>query len=266
MNADLLAREVHGRQCSDPDLVAYALAYGVGFPALYAELMQWFGPETANSRLSLIFDARPEEGNAQYGPFLVRLARGKEQPSRLLARLVECCFEDFRAISFLFSSLELDQLMQAFRERLDVVCEDRSEWQVKFFDTRSLGVLYGVLESDQKKAFFGVADEWWYLNRSSDLQRIRCERNPADHYRGPLRLTEQQAKAIIDASLPDSVLHSLSRTDDDLIAQFDSRTRYEICAQSVARASDAEKNSTVLLADRVRMSLIEALNEIARGE
>jgi hypothetical protein len=262
MNPDMLAQAAHDFQCANPDLLACALVYGVGHPELYAELRQWFGRDTAYSRLSLIFDARPEEGSEQYGPFLVRLTQGSAQPSRLLRKLAECCADDFRSISFLFSSLQFEQLAHALRQRLDVLCEDRSEWQMKFFDTRSLDVLDRVLAGDQGHEFFGIAKEWWYLDRACQRHRIQGGNVGEDLYHPPLLLSEQQAKMFIDASLPDSVLYALSLTDSDLLAEFDSRTRYEICERSLAEATEDERNSIILLGDRVRAALMQTQDDV----
>jgi hypothetical protein len=258
MNTDMIAQAAHEFQCANPHLLACALVYGVGHPELYSEFRQWFGPDTEYSRLTLIFDARPEEGNEQYGPFLVRLAQGSAQPSRLLRKLAASCVDDFRSISFLFSSLDFDQLSHALRQRLDVLCEDRSEWQMKFFDTRSLDVLDRVLSGDQRQVFFGITKEWWHLDRRCQLQRIQGGDVGEDLYQSPLLLSEQQAKALIDESLPDSVLYALSLTDGDLLAEFDSGTRYEICTRSLAEATEDERDSTLLLGDRVRAALMRA--------
>lgn len=261
MNAETLAQAVHDFQCTNPDLLACALVYGVGYPALHSELRQWFGPEGAHSRLTVIFDARPEEGNDQYGPFLVRLAQGASHPSKLIGKLAECCTTDFRSISFLFSCLDFDQLAHGLRGRLDVLCEDRSEWQMKFFDARSLVVLDRVLSDEQRQAFFGITKEWWYLDRTHQLQRIQGDSVGADLYQRPLCLSEQQAKAFIDASLTDSVLYTLSLTDSDLLAEVDARARYQICERSIAEATEEEKDSALLLADRVRSALANCVEK-----
>jgi hypothetical protein len=261
MNGEMLAQAVHDFSGDNPAHLVCALVYGVGNPALYSEFVQWFGTELAASRLALIFDARHENGSEQYGPFLVRLASGATQPSKLLMRLANCCVMDPRSISFLFSSLEFDQLAAALRERLDVVCEDRSEWQMKYFDTRSLGVLKRTLSEEQKIAFFSIAAQWWYLDRASQLRRIQGAGATVDSYRGPLTLSEQQAKAFIEAGLPDSVLYTLNLTDSDLMAEFDARTRYEICERTLLEATSVERDSALLLADRVRAALMDALDE-----
>lgn len=261
MKNETLAQAIHEFQRANSELLACAVVYGVGHPGLYSEFRQWFGPELAPSRLKLIFDAQPESGSEQYGPFLVCFATGTMQPSKLLAKLAEHCVIDPRSISFLFSALEFEPLANALRERLDVVCEDRSEWQMKYFDTRSLGVLERSLSDDQRLRFFCIAKEWWYLDRACQLQKIRGGGVQEDSYRRPLLLSEQQAKAFIDAGLPDSVLYTLTRTDSDLLAGFDAGTRYEICDRVLAEATDNERDRILLLADRVRAALMKALDD-----
>jgi len=135
---------------------------------------------------------------------------------------------------------------------------------MKYFDSRSLAVLEQALSDEQRMKFFAVAREWWFLERGLQLRRIRGGSGDVDPYRTPLRLSEQQAKAFIDASLPDSVLHTLGKTDSDLLAEFDLRTRYEICERSLVDASEDERNSAVLLAKRARTALMMALAESNR--
>jgi hypothetical protein len=212
----------------------------------------------SNQRLSLIFDAHSEDRRDQYGPYLVRIAPRAAKPSWLLTRLASYYVDDFRGVSFLFSPLQFGDLVAGLRERLDVACEDRSEWQMKFFDTRSLTVLDRALSIEQRSAYFCMVKEWWYLDRYGEQQKIAGENTTTDSYRGPLRLDEQQVGAFIEAGLSDSVLHSLSLTDEDLLAAFDARTRYKICEESLAEATEDERNSALLLADRVRDALIHA--------
>lgn len=259
MNSKMLALAVHDFQRANSELLACALVYGVGHPALYSELNQWFGSEMSASRLALIFDARSEDGSSQYGPFLVRLAQGATQPSKLLRKLAESCAVDFRSVSFLFSALEFENLAEALRNRLDVVCEDGSEWQMKYFDTRSLDVLDRALSDEQRSAFLCIAKEWWYLNRVHQLKRVEGAGSKADLFRAPLSLSEKQTITFTDAGLPDSVLYTLCCTDSDLLTEFDARTRYEICERAIDAATEKEKSSAVLLADCVRASLVRAL-------
>jgi hypothetical protein len=258
LESETLAAAIHEFQVATPRLQTCALVYGVAYPQLYRELRQWLGQDMADQRLSLIFDAHSEDRREQYGPYVVRIAPGASKPASLLTRLARCCVDDFRGVSFLFSQFPFGDLVAGLRERLDVTCDDSSEWQMKFFDTRSLAVLDHTLSVEQRRAYFCLVNEWWYIDRYGAQQRIAGDNTMADSYRGPLDLDEQQAVAFIDAGLADSVLYSLSLTDDDLLAVFDARTRYRICEESLAEASEDERNSALLLADRVREALLSA--------
>jgi len=259
IETETLAATIHEFQIANPSLQTCALVYGVAYPQMYSELLRWLGHDTASQRLPLIFDAHSEDSRDQYGPYLVRFAPVASKPSSLLMKLARCCVDDFRGISFLFSSLLVDDLVAGLRERLDVKREDRSEWQMKFFDTRSLAVLDSALSVEQRRAYFGVVKEWWYLDRCGDRRKIIGESATTDSYSGPLRLDEKQATAFEDAGVPDSVLYSLSVTDGKLFATFDARTRYKICAEEIAKASADELNDAVLVANRVRRALIDVL-------
>ncbi|AJY10163.1 DUF4123 domain-containing protein [Burkholderia dolosa] len=260
LQTESLIETIREFQVSNPGVQTSALVYGVAYPELYRELRQWLGQDVSSQRLSLIFDASSEDHCNQYGPYVVRISATTAQPSSLLTRLAQCCVDDYRAVSFLFSQLAFDDIVAGLRERLDVICDDRSEWQMKFFDTRSLSVLDRALSSEQHEQYFGLAKEWWHIDRYGALNKIRCTDTAVDQYRGPLQLNEAQTAAFVEACLPDSILHVLQLTDDDLVAAFDARTRYRICEESIANAPDDERNSAVLLADRVRSDLLNALD------
>jgi hypothetical protein len=80
-------------------------------------------------------------------------------------------------------------------------------------DTRSLPVLDVALSVEQRRAYFGVVKEWWYLDRYGERRKITGDSAIADSYSGPLQLDEKQAAVFDAASLPDAVLHSLSLRD-----------------------------------------------------
>ncbi|MEX3693405.1 DUF4123 domain-containing protein [Paraburkholderia sp. BR14263] len=261
LETESLIEAIREFQASNPGLQTCALVYGVAYPKLYRELQQWLGQNVGNQRLSLIFDAPSDDRRNQYGPYLVHISGTTAQPSSLLTRLAQCCADDFRAVSFLFSQLEFNDLVAGLKERLNVICDDRSEWQMKFFDTRSLPVLDCVLSSEQHRSYFCLAKEWWHIDRYGALKNIGCTDATVDQYRGPLQLDDSQTTAFLDAGLPDSILHILQLTDDDLVAAFDARTRYRICEESIANASQDELNSTMLLADRVRSDLQCAMRD-----
>ena len=254
--AKALCHEIDRYQTERPDLHSYALIYGVAFPRAYRELQPGAGGSAAQSP-SLIFGAVGDDKREQYGPFLLNLAQPLPPATRLM--IAQRCYSDPRGVSFLFSRQTLPALTLALQARLEVKCEDRTQWQMKFFDSRTLPVLDRVLTVDQQRDYLGIIAQWWYLDREGALQKISGTDAPTDDYHGPLALTEAQTTTFIDAGLADSVLYTLGQTDDDLLAVFDPRTRYRIVAGSLEGATEAERNSALLLADRGRCALLEAL-------
>ncbi|WP_169708644.1 DUF4123 domain-containing protein [Trinickia terrae] len=240
------------------DRHAYALVYGVAYPSLFANVLEQIKPQAA-SQLALIFDASGETQHEQYGPFLVELTADRD--ALLTQTLLTHCVADPRGMSFIFSRHEIDGLAEGLRERLPLQCEDGTTWQLKFFDSRTLPILASALTAEQQRSFFRISREWWFLDRERALQRLTGNDESRDDYRAPLRLSEQQAAAFIDAAVPDSVLYILERTDDDLTSAFEPHIRYRIVEAAVASASDEERNSTTLLADRARLELLAKLNE-----
>jgi hypothetical protein len=253
---DRLARELFDGQTVYRRCSLYALIYGVAFPALYGLLLE--RASVMADEIELLFEALGDEPHSQYGPFVMRVA--SDRPD-LLRICTERCEDDPRGISFLFSPFSLKALAASLRLRLDVQCEDGTEWQMKLFDTRVLPVLKMALTPEQYRSYLGVVDAWWYVDRDRELKKLAGEYSGRDDYTGPLTLSEAQTTVFIDAGLVDAILYSLSQTDDDLLAKFDVRERYQVVANAIAGATEQERDSALLLADRARCALLLALEE-----
>lgn len=241
-----------------PDQFVYALIYGVAYPNLYAQLESALGSR-ASEQMAQIFDARGDNSRTQYGPFLFQIQHDAD--ASFVEQLTSLCTNDPRGISFLLSRLAIGALNSSLQSRLAVKCEDGTKWQLKFFDTRTLPVLAKALTREQYGQFFCVALEWLFLDRNGELKTLSGVDGRVDDYRPPLFLSERQAATFTDAAMPDSILHVLEITDDDLTGAFEPRERYQIVATALADATAEERNSAPMLADRARLALLEALEQ-----
>ena len=258
MTADALEQEIVGFLARDAGRPLYAFVYGVAYPTLFSALAGRARGFPATSNIELVFDAADDTGARQFGPFVIPI-----EPSRrdVVRELCEKCVEDPRGLSFIVSPLSLQRLVEAIRNRLDAVCDDGTEWQVKLFDTRVIPVLAQALTQAQLTSYLAMVDEWWYLDRKRSLQKvIHGFQANADH-RSPLRLNDRQVSIFTDAGLTDSILYMLAQTDDDLLAMIDESTRYDIVANALLGATEREQNSSLLLADRARCALIAFCEE-----
>ena len=254
--ADALTHAVTERYAIHPERYAFALVYGVAFPSLYQEVRRKIHDYVID-RVSLIFDAEGDERGKQYGPFLIRLDHDND--ASLIEVLASSCISDPCGMSFIFSRLSTLSLCEALRARLEVKCEDRTKWQLKFFDSRTLPVLSRTLFPEQFQRFFAIVCEWFYLDRDLALQVIAGSDELYDAYEAPLRLSEQQGGSFVDAAMPDAILHVIRTTDDDLTAAFAPKELYRIVSSAVANATAEERDSAPALADRARRALLDIL-------
>ncbi|CAE6792311.1 DUF4123 domain-containing protein [Paraburkholderia nemoris] len=254
--AELLCDEIRLLHSTHEDLSIYVLIYGVAYPLLYEQLAEQLKGQDF-VRMVQIFDARGDDPLEQYGPFLFHIP--KDTDGDLLRLLTSLCTSDPRGMSFLLSRLSILTLKTCLQSRLAVRCEDGTEWQLKYFDSRTLPVLTRALTTLQFEQFFSIVLEWWFLDREGELRSLAGTDDASDSYKPPLLLSELQATVFTDAAIPDSILHILEITDDDLTGAFSPQARYQIIAKALAGATPEERNSAPMLADRARLALLEAL-------
>lgn len=248
-----LEQEIAGFHAHAAGRALYALVYGVAYPTLFSVLSGKALDFPATPNIELVFDAPDDIGARQFGPFVIAIHSPQSDVVRLLC---EKCVEDPRGLSFIVSPLSLLRLTDALRIRLDARCDDGTEWQVKLFDTRVIPVLVKALTEYQLKSYLAMLDEWWYLDRKGSLQKVIHEFQADAPYLAPLKLNDRQVSVFTDAGVVDSILYMLAQTDDDLLAMIDESMRYDLVADALNGASDQERNSSLLLADRARRALI----------
>ncbi|MBN3766228.1 DUF4123 domain-containing protein [Burkholderia sp. Ac-20365] len=253
MAPEALEQEIVGFLAPAADRSLYALVYGVAYPTLFSVLSGKALNFPATPDIELVFDAPDDIGARQFGPFVIPIDPSRRDVIRLLC---ENWVNDPRGLSLIVSPLSLQRLTDAIRIRLDATCDDGTEWQVKLFDTRAIPVLAKALPEHQLKSYLAMLDEWWYLDRKRSLQKVIRGFQADAPYLAPLKLNDRQISVFTDAGVVDSILYMLAQTDDDLLAMIDEPTRYDIVADALNGATDQERNSSLLLADRARRALI----------
>lgn len=182
----------------------FALVDHAGIPGLAKELtamrVHWIS----------LFAGSRDEGALQVAPLLFPVDADQNSPRRkaLLRRLGQGgTFTS--CIAFLLSPLPLPELARRLALRLDARLPDDMEIVLRFFDTRVFEQLMLVLSGEQQRAFLGVAQCWWYVDRRGALQYVEAEFIESDESYQSLSLSTLQEAALLDASEPDQVAELL---------------------------------------------------------
>jgi hypothetical protein len=189
-------------------LLCYALVDAAQNPSLWRRLAERFEsvPILAASAESL-------------SPHLVLLGRHDSLPDKLpalrpLARPAD--------LSLLCSPFQLTELSEHFRWHTKASLPGGIEMGLAFWDPAILGSLVGqndddtlhvkgpVLLPEQKAQFLGPITAWWYGDREETTHRINgLGESVLPAMNEPLMLDQAQEDALVEASVPDQVLHHL---------------------------------------------------------
>lgn len=182
----------------------YCLADHAGLPGLHRELVR------ADVQWKSLFEGSKEEAALQVAPLLFPLTDSGSQPgSKLLRWLSE--HGTFTSSFLLFSSsLTVDELGAALLLRTQARISEGMDVLLRYFDPRVFEALMAVLRPSEKKIFLGVADCWWYPNRSGKLVQEIAESEAVDTFESPLLLSATQEFSLLDMSEIDQVASQLS--------------------------------------------------------
>lgn len=147
--------------------------------------------------------------------------------------------KDLFAVTWLRSRLGLEELAQALGRRMDAQHEDGTELLLRLADARVLHPLPQHLAPQQRAALFAPVDHWWYLDRDETLQAVTLDTPPSTSSVSlPVRLTQAQLGALIDAAEPDTVLMLLDKAFPDALTALSRPERYRFVVQHIAKARE----------------------------
>lgn len=203
------------------DTFLYALVDHAGMPGLSKKLteakLNWsnlLGDEKESTlpAAPLLFPIRAHESNQRQDNLLDWMGkRGTYTSSMLL----------------LMSPLPMQTLAQRLAERLDIMLPDNMEVTLRFFDPRIFEQVMQVLAPQQKAAFLSVAHCWWFVDRRGQLQHVDAVFSETDPLASPLRLTQEQEHALVDASEPDQIAQMLGERMPDAYRNLPLPERYD---------------------------------------
>lgn len=150
------------------------------------------------------------------------------------------------------SPLTQDRLADHLKRFLDVVLPDKTTMALAFWDPSVLATLNGAQDDDtlhvpgplltpeQKRAFLEPVLRWWYWNRNSYLRQIDWVQNSVPEsmsaIRHPLTLDQQQVDSLVEASVPDNILHFIRLNMSGLLLRIPISAQYNFVQSQILRA------------------------------
>ncbi len=186
-----------------PGRTIFCLADHGGMPGLHRELIR------ARIGWRSLFAGSSEEKAVDVAPLLFSLDEAVESRRHELLHWVAEHGTYTSSMLMLASPLDLDELARRLGSRLDAVVGDDIEVMLRFFDPRVFEALTGTLAPEQLEDFLGVADGWWFFDRSGASVAWPSHYLPADPFEAPVRLDDGQARALTAASEIDQVATQL---------------------------------------------------------
>lgn len=108
------------------------------------------------------------------------------------------------SVLLMVSPLPMPELASKLALRLDAELPDAIEIFLRYFDTRIFEQLLVTMSHDQKASFLGIANCWWFLDRSGEIHQVQAGLR-ADLIYAPLKFSQDQQDELLDACEPDQI-------------------------------------------------------------
>lgn len=173
------------------------------------------------------------------------------------------------------STLEFDPLFEHLKPFTEVLLPDGEDMFFAFWDPAILAVLVGqaddptlyvkgpVLNPEQRAALVQGLAGWWYWDRDGDLRSVQIENaslpKNAVNIKGldmPLQLTQPQVDELVEASVPDHVLHYVELNQGHLLNDIQPKQRYEVVRENLVAAREIKLDAMSDLVNYVCTALI----------
>lgn len=209
----------------------YCLVDHAGMPGLHRELVRAGVPWTS------LFAASREEAILQAAPLLFSLDRHARRTHGQLLTWLSRRGTYTSSLLMLSSPLELEELRRRLARRMQARISENMDVLLRFFDPRVFEALMATLDKQQRDAFVGVADSWWYIDRCGKVvaQPARCD--AGDVFNSPLILSASQEFALVDASEVDQIAAQLEATMPDAYNMMDAPQRYAFLRRQMEAAT-----------------------------
>jgi hypothetical protein len=148
------------------------------------------------------------------------------------------------------SSWDFEAVYERLRQLTQVAMPDGEDMNFAFWDPAILGTLVGqaddetlhvpgpVLEDGQRQQLLGGIDTCWYWDREGGLHEISGKLAIDVAASGPLTLSQTQVDALVEASVPDHVLHYIELNQPHLLQATAYGQRYRAIRAYVQRGRE----------------------------
>lgn len=142
------------------------------------------------------------------------------------------------AVTVLASVWDRQTLLEHFVRFTEAVLPDGEDMILAFWDPAILGTLVGqfddetlhvpgpVLNPEQRSNFLAPLAAWCYWDRDAQQHSIDVKALSTETAKFPLRLDQAQVDALVEASVPDHLLHYIDLNQPQLLAQIPKPDRY----------------------------------------
>jgi Domain of unknown function (DUF4123) len=168
------------------------------------------------------------------------------------------------------STLDFDALFDHLKPFTEVLLPEGDDMFFAFWDPAILAVLVGqqddptlyvkgpALNPEQRDALTQGIAGWWYWDRAGSLRsvQINAESRPVQPLVLPIKLTQQQVDDLVEASMPDHVLHYVELNQAHLLSDIQPKQRYEIVRKSLVGAREIKLDVMSDLVNYVCAALI----------
>jgi hypothetical protein len=214
----------------NPANLYFLLDHG-GLPGLYRQLSR-----TSTTWVSL-FEGTTESNSLAVAPILV--LAGSDGAVRLPLSLCKWISENgtySSSVMMLSSPLEIGQLRDRLKARLNVRLSGDMDAMLRFYDPRVFESLIGVLDAKQAMVFLSVARKWWYVDRSGTIKSVDAMFNDVASPDDELKLSATQEFVLVDSCEPDQVLKRLRESASSSLEKLDPALQYRFVVSNIDEA------------------------------
>ncbi|CAE6837827.1 DUF4123 domain-containing protein [Paraburkholderia haematera] len=162
--------------------------------------------------------------------------------------------------TLLASPLSLAELARHLAAFLEVTLPDRTQMVLAFWDPMIFAALVGMPEDQtlhvtgpvfseaQRHEFLAPISGWWYWDRSGHLRHLDSSASPAQPDPAgpavPLLFNQHQVDLIVEASVPDNILHYIRLNQPGLLSRATDEQQYSFIRAQIGKARSYQIEGT----------------------
>ena len=202
---------------------------------------------SAGSECRNLFGAPDGSPLAEKSPYLVSMPTPSSDADQW--KWMERHARRSPCVTVLASHLQLNELFEHLQSFTEVVLPDGDDMFFAFWDPAILGTLVGqaddatlhvpgpVLSETQRGMLMNGVSAWWYWDRDGALHHIKGAAEAIEAVEPlPLALTQAQVDILVEASVPDHLLHYVELNQPQLLQKIPQEERYSVVRSSLKQA------------------------------